>query len=144
MKFYSVLAWEIAFGNFSDVAQKITPTLLFANTSHGRAEEAIHFYTSIFENSTITGILKYQAGESEPEGTVKHVMFNLLGQRFMAVDSTLHSFSFNEAITIIINCQTQAEVGYYWDKLKEGGEEGPYNWLKDKFGVSWQVELDHG
>ena len=71
-------------------------------------------------------------------------MFNLLGQRFMAVDSTLHSFSFNEAITIIINCQTQAEVGYYWDKLKEGGEEGPYNWLKDKFGVSWQVELDHG
>ena len=132
------LAWELMPCQPEHIAQKITPSLVF--TRSGRAEEAIRFYTSVFENSAIAGILKYKKGETEPEGTVKHAMFTLLGQQFMALDYSSFDFTFNEAITIIVNCDTQAKIDYYWSKLTEGGEEGPCGWLKDKFGVSWQIE----
>lgn len=135
------LSWQISLGKLQDVGQFITPSLLFANKQHGRAEEAINFYTSIFKNSGVTGILKYGKGENEPEGTVKHAQFTLEGQVFMIMDSALpHQFQFNEAISLDVHCETQEEIDYYWNKLTEGGTEGPCGWLKDKFGVSWQVE----
>ena len=131
------IAWELMPCRPEDVVQKISPSLVFTS---GRAEEAVRFYTSVFDNSAIAGILKYKKGEGEPEGTVKHCMFSLMGQQFMAADYARFDFPFNEAITIIINCDTQTEIDLYWSKLTEGGEEGPCGWLKDKFGVSWQIE----
>ena len=131
------IAWELMLCRPGDIGQKISPSLVFTN---GRAEEAVRFYTSVFENSQIAGILKYKKGEGEPEGSVKHCMFTLMGQQFMAADYSRFDFPFNEAITIIINCDTQPKIDHYWNKLADGGEEGPCGWLKDKFGVSWQVE----
>jgi predicted 3-demethylubiquinone-9 3-methyltransferase (glyoxalase superfamily) len=134
------LSWQIALGDLEDVGQKITPSLLFVGDQAGHAEEAIKLYTSVFKDAEVVGILKNTAGDDEVEGTVKHAQFTLNGQVFMAMDSSLdHDFSFNEAISFVVNCKTQQEVDYYWDMLSEGGEEGPCGWLKDKFGLSWQV-----
>ena len=135
------LSWQIALGKRTDVGQAITPMLLFVGKEHGRAEEAVKLYTGIFQASKIEGIVRYTAGEGEAEGTVKHAQFGLNHEKFMAMDSGLeHQFSFNEAISLEITCETQAEIDYYWARLiANGGEEGPCGWLKDKFGVSWQV-----
>ncbi|MFN2457135.1 MAG: VOC family protein, partial [Chitinophagaceae bacterium] len=97
-------------------------------------------YASLFDNSSIAGILKYTAGENEPEGTVKHAQFTLNGQVFMAMDSEPHAFVFNEAISFFVSCETQEEIDYFWNKLTaDGGQESQCGWLKDKFGVSWQI-----
>ncbi|AXY78833.1 VOC family protein [Paraflavitalea soli] len=136
------LSWQVSLGKLSDTnGQQITPSIMYVQEQAGRAEEAIRFYTSIFEGSAIRGIRKNGPGENEPEGSVKHAQFNLAGQEFMAMDSALqHPFTFNEAISFVIHCDTQAEIDYYWNKLTEDGQESSCGWLKDKFGVSWQVE----
>lgn len=137
------LSWQLSLGKLADTnGQKITPFIMYVQEQAGRAEEAVRFYTSIFEGSEIRGMLKNGPGGNEPEGTVKHAQFNLAGQEFMAMDSAMqHPFSFNEAISIVIHCGNQQEIDYYWNKLTEdGGQESVCGWLKDKFGVSWQVE----
>ncbi|MBP6809987.1 MAG: VOC family protein [Saprospiraceae bacterium] len=136
------LSWQLSFGKLADVGQKITPALMFVGEQHGRAEEALNFYSSIFKHPHTDGILRYAAGDSDPAiGTVKHAQFSLEGQKFMAMDSSAeHGFQFNEALSFVINCDTQPQIDYYWDKLTaEGGAESMCGWLKDKFGVSWQV-----
>lgn len=135
------LTWQLALGKLADVGQKITPFLMFVGNQHGRAEEALKLYTEIFVDSKVDGILRYAAGEGGTAGTVKHAQFGLSREKFMVIDGGLsHSFNFNEAISLEILCATQGEVDYFWDKLTaNGGEEGPCGWLKDKFGVSWQV-----
>jgi predicted 3-demethylubiquinone-9 3-methyltransferase (glyoxalase superfamily) len=135
------LSWQLSLGRISDVGQPITPSLLFADDQSGRAEEAVHFYTSVFPNSNIDGFLYYSAGEGQPEGTVKHSQFGLNREKFMAMDGgTGHGFGFNEAISFQIACETQTEIDYYWSKLTaEGGRESQCGWLADRFGVSWQV-----
>ncbi|MEJ7911921.1 MAG: VOC family protein [Chitinophagaceae bacterium] len=134
------MSWKISFGKFQDVAQKFTPALLFVGEQQGKAEEAVKFYTSVFSNSSITGIMRYQAGETNIEGTVKHAQFTISQYVMMAMDSSLaHAFAFNEAVSLVVNCETQNEVDHYWNKLTEGGQEGRCGWLKDKFGVSWQI-----
>jgi len=134
------ISWQLAFGKFKDVGQKFTPTLMFTNNKAGRAEEAIRYYTSVFDNSSIVGILKYTAGENDVLGYVKHAQFKLGQQVFMAMDSSLtHDFNFNEAVSLVVECNTQKEIDHYWGKLGMEGEEGQCGWLKDKFGVSWQV-----
>lgn len=134
------VSWQISLGRKEDVGQFITPSLLFVGKQQGKAEEAVRFYTSVFKDSDIIGILRYNAGEEQPEGTVKHAQFTLNGEVFMAMDSSLvHPFTFNEAISFVVNCEFQEEVDYFWEKLTEGGEESMCGWLKDKFGVSWQV-----
>lgn len=135
------LTWQVALGSVANVGQKITPFLMFVGKQHGRAEEALKLYTQIFADSQIDGILRYGEGEGEAAGTVKHAQFALTQEKFMVIDSGFdHGFTFNEAISLEILCATQAEVDYFWDKLTAGGgEEGPCGWLKDKFGVSWQV-----
>jgi predicted 3-demethylubiquinone-9 3-methyltransferase (glyoxalase superfamily) len=137
------LSWQISLGKISDVGQKLTPSLMFVGEQCGRAEEAIKFYTSIFKDSGVDGILKQPAGTTEPEGNVAHAQFKLAGQKFMIMESAMkeHKFNFNEAISIIVTCQTQEEIDYYWERLAaEGGKESACGWLKDKFGVSWQVD----
>jgi predicted 3-demethylubiquinone-9 3-methyltransferase (glyoxalase superfamily) len=104
----------------------------------GQAEEAADHYASIFEDSTIGRVGRYSEAGPGPAGSVMAVEFELNGQKFVGLNGG-PDFKFNEAISFQIFCRDQDEVDYYWDKLTEGGEEGPCGWLKDKFGVSWQV-----
>lgn len=118
--------------------QKITPFLWLDD----RAEEAANFYTSVFKNSRIKKTVRYDkataAASGRPEGSVMTVSFDLDGQEFTALNGG-PVFQFTEAVSFIVNCETQEEVDYYWEKLSEGGEEVQCGWLKDKFGLSWQI-----
>jgi predicted 3-demethylubiquinone-9 3-methyltransferase (glyoxalase superfamily) len=120
------------------VIQKITPHLWFENN----AEEAATFYTSIFKNSKITDIIHYGESAAEvsgrPKGTVMTVIFELEGQQFMALNGG-PVFKFSPAISFLVKCETQEEVDHLWEKLSKGGETEQCGWLKDKFGVSWQI-----
>lgn len=134
------LTWQISFGKLDDVGQKFTPSLLFSGNYHGKAEEAVYFYTSIFKNSSVTGILLYKEGEDGVAGTVQHAQFKLNDYVMMVMDnSNPHQFSINEAVSFVVTCDTQEEIDYYWKKLTEGGEESMCGWLKDKYGVWWQI-----
>lgn len=134
------ISWQLSLGKKKDVDQKFTPLLMFTGKQNGKAEQAIQFYTSVFAGSDIIGILRYTKDQNEVEGNVTHAQFRLGRQVFMAMDSSLqHQFSFNEAISFVVDCETQEEIDYYWNKLTEDGEEIQCGWLKDKFGVSWQI-----
>lgn len=131
------VSWQL---NLASRRQKISPFLMFVREQNGRAEEAMNFYISLFNNSGIDEIERYGTGEEEPEGTVKHAAFSLNGQEFMAMDSNReHPFTFSEAISLFVNCETQEEVDELWEKFSEGGEIQQCGWLKDKYGVSWQI-----
>ena len=114
--------------------QKIVPNLWFDT----EAEEAAKFYTSIFKNSKITDVSHYGDAGPRPAGMVLTVDFELEGQRFTALNGG-SDFKFNEAMSLLVNCESQEEVDELWEKLSDGGEEGPCGWLKDRYGVSWQV-----
>jgi len=115
--------------------QKITPFLWF----DGKAEEAIKLYTSVFKNSKIISINHWGEGNPFPAGQVMNGVFELDGQRFYAFDAG-PQFKFTEAISLFINCETQEEIDHFWNSLTaDGGQESMCGWLKDKFGVSWQV-----
>jgi predicted 3-demethylubiquinone-9 3-methyltransferase (glyoxalase superfamily) len=136
------ISWQVSLGKLSDTnGQIITPSLMFVKEQAGRAEEAIQFYSAIFKNSLTRGISRNGPGEENPEGMVRHAQFNLAGQEFMIMDSAAaHNFSFNEGISIVVHCKDQKEIDYYWEQLTAGGgQESECGWLKDKFGVSWQV-----
>ena len=113
---------------------KISPFLWFDR----QAEEAANFYIKIFKNSKILNITRYGEAGPGPKGSVMTIEFTLDGQEFIALNGGPH-FKFNEAISFSVDCKTQEEVDMYWAKLSEGGEEQPCGWLKDKFGLSWQV-----
>ena len=113
---------------------KITPCLWFDT----EGEDAAKLYTSIFPNSKITDVSYYGSAGPRPEGTVMTVAFELDGQKFVALNGG-PNYTFNEAISFQVGCKDQDEVDDYWSKLTDGGEEGPCGWLKDRFGVSWQV-----
>jgi predicted 3-demethylubiquinone-9 3-methyltransferase (glyoxalase superfamily) len=112
----------------------LTPCLWFDT----QGEEAAEFYTSVFPNSKINHIARYSSAGPRPEGTVMTVDFELDGQKFVALNGG-PQFTFSEAISYQVSCKDQDEVDYYWSALSEGGEEGPCGWLKDKFGLSWQI-----
>lgn len=137
------LNWQLYLDSEGRMEQKICPLLFFTGSQRGKAEEAIQYYTSIFKDSKIEGILHYgDEDEASMRGSVKHAQFKILGQTFMAMDGGVeNNFPFNEAISFIINCDTQEQIDYYWDHLTDGGDESAQQcgWLKDKFGVSWQV-----
>lgn len=134
------VSWQLSFGKMAEVGQKFTPTLMFTENVHGKAEEAINFYTSIFKNSDIIGILRYGEDDHDVAGTVKHAQFRLNNNVFMAMDSGLaKGFGFNEALSFVVECENQQEIDYFWGKLTDGGEESRCGWLKDKYGVSWQI-----
>jgi predicted 3-demethylubiquinone-9 3-methyltransferase (glyoxalase superfamily) len=121
--------------------QKIAPCLMFTGRQHKKAEEAIHFYTSIFKNSNIIQLERYTA-DIGPEGAVVHSKFTLDGQEFTAMDSHMPlPHDFNPAISFVVNCKTQTEIDYFWDKLSEDGDESAQQcgWLQDKYGLSWQI-----
>jgi len=113
---------------------RITPFLWFDT----QAEEAARFYVSIFKNSKIVNVARYGEAGPGPKGSVMTVLFELDGQQFIALNGG-PQFKFTEAISFSVNCQTQKEVDEFWQKLSQGGEEGPCGWLKDKYGLSWQI-----
>jgi len=136
------LSWQVMAMGDLPIKQKITPTLMFVGDQCGKAEAAIHLYTSVFSRSGIGGITRYGRGEEpDKEGTIKHAAFTLENQEFAAMDSALeHDFSFNEAVSLMAGCENQHEIDSYWEKLTaDGGQESVCGWLKDRFGVSWQV-----
>jgi predicted 3-demethylubiquinone-9 3-methyltransferase (glyoxalase superfamily) len=114
--------------------KKITPFLWF----DGKAEEAANFYVSIFKNSKITGISRYGDVGPGPKGSVMVVTFQLDGEDFMGLNGG-PQFTFSEAISMVVKCESQAEIDMFWEKLSEGGKKSVCGWLKDKFGLSWQI-----
>jgi predicted 3-demethylubiquinone-9 3-methyltransferase (glyoxalase superfamily) len=114
--------------------QKITPNLWFDT----EAEEAANFYVSVFDNSRIVAVSRYTEAGPREAGTVMTVEFELDGQRFIGINGG-PEFTFDEAVSFEIECETQEEIDYYWERLTEGGSEGPCGWCKDRFGLSWQV-----
>lgn len=133
------MSWQI---NLGDSKQKITPSFMFVGEQFGKAEEAVSFYTSIFKNSSIGLIARYEAGEGDVEGKVKFASFQLESQQFFAMESSLsHQFKANGAISQYVECETQEEVDYYWNNLTEGGDPAAQQcgWLQDKYGFSWQI-----
>ncbi|HVL51804.1 MAG TPA: VOC family protein [Actinomycetota bacterium] len=138
------LSWQVGYAGGQEINQRIIPALLFAGEVCGRAEEAINFYSDLFPNSEVGGIFRYGPGEEpDREGTVKYGSFTLDGQQFSAMDSGHeHEFGFNEAISLMVECGTQEEIDHFWDNLTAVPEAEQCGWLKDKFGVSWQVTPD--
>jgi len=114
--------------------QKITPFLWFDT----QAEEAANFYVSVFKNSKVVSTTRYGDAGPGPKGSVMTIEFDLEGQRFVGLNAG-PPFKFTEAVSFVVNCTTQEEVDYFWEKLSEGGQEVECGWLKDKYGLSWQV-----
>jgi predicted 3-demethylubiquinone-9 3-methyltransferase (glyoxalase superfamily) len=135
------LSWQVMFTGDRKIKQKITPTLMFVGKQCGRAEEAINFYASVFHNARVGDISRYAKGQGpDKEGTVAHAAFTLEGQEFAAMDSAReHPFTFNEAISFMVHCDTQADIDYYWEKLSADPKDEQCGWLKDKYGLSWQI-----
>lgn len=134
------LSWQLSLSEHHKFEQKITPMLMFTKDGAGKAKAAIEMYTEIFPKSKTTLVVPYEKGDGDTEGFIKHSQFSLLGYNFMAMDSSgPHKFIFNEAISFIVTCDTQKEIDYYWEKLSAVPESEQCGWLKDKFGVSWQI-----
>lgn len=132
------VSWQLI--HTDKTSQKVSPCLMFTGDHQGKAEAAIEFYTSIFKNSSVDYLVKYEDGEPAA-GAVKHAGFKLDGQQFIAMDSPIeHGFGFTPATSLVVHCQTQSEIDEMWEKLQaNGGSPGQCGWLTDKFGVSWQV-----
>ena len=135
------LSWQLMYVGESPTKQKITPVLMFVGKVAGKAEEAVNFYASVFKNASTNVLARYGKGEEpDKEGSVKYAAFELSGTEFGAMDSAReHNFAFNEAISLIVSCETQSEIDYYWGKLSAVPEAEQCGWLKDKYGLSWQV-----
>ncbi len=134
------MSWQLFLGALAPGEQKIIPSFLFTKEVFGKGYEAMQWYTQIFKEAKMTSESFYLEGEGQPVGSLKFGSFELNGAQFAAMDGPgEHAFSFNEGISLVVECKDQEEVDYYWDKLSEGGLEGQCGWLKDKFGVSWQI-----
>ncbi len=135
------VSWQLIKPRQGVITQRLVPAMMFTQAMAGKAEEAMQFYTSVFPNAAVTDISRYEKGEGDVEGTVKHARFTLQGQSFVAMDSSMaHAFAFNEGISIVVNCSDQQEIDHYWSSLTGGGgAESRCGWLKDRYGVSWQI-----
>ncbi|MDD4777897.1 MAG: VOC family protein [Fermentimonas sp.] len=135
------VSWQIITAEEKDIIQKIVPTLMFVGENNGKALGAIDYYTSVFPDSEKRGVLKYTGEEGETPGNVQHAEFKILNYLLMIMDSSYpHKFNFSAGVSLVIECETQQDIDNYWNVLtSNGGEEGMCGWLKDKFGVSWQI-----
>ncbi len=134
------VSWQLYKGKMDDVKQKIVPCFLFVGNTFGKAEKAVNFYINIIENSASEGILKYENTNSPLDGTVIHSQFRLNDAVFMAMDGAgEHNYTFSPATSFVIECETQQEIDFYWEKLGENGKYNRCGWLEDSFGISWQI-----
>ena len=133
------LTWQISLVNNPGDSAKIRPSFLFTGARFGSAEAAIDLYSSIFKNSSKDFLVHFPEGD-DFEGKLMYGEFSLNGFEMIAMDGPgQHQFDFNEAVSFVVECDTQNEIDYYWEKLTTGGEESKCGWLKDRFGVSWQI-----
>lgn len=130
------LTWQVML----DQAEKIVPSFLFTGQQFGRGEEAINFYSKVFDNSAVSNLIQYPQGDANA-GKLLFSEFSLCNNNFIAMDGPgEHKYTFNEAVSLVVDCQNQGEIDYYWDKLTtDGGKEVQCGWLTDKFGISWQI-----
>lgn len=135
------VSWQLIAGEAKDIIQKVVPTMMFTGDNNGKADEAMHLYTSLFPESEIRGILRYTGEEGETRGNIQHAEFVVNGYLMMAMDSSYpHASNFNEGVSLVVECDTQEEIDHYWDGLTaDGGKEVMCGWLTDKYGVSWQI-----
>ena len=134
------MTWQLILRELPEGQQKIKVSFLFVGDLYGKAHDAIKHYSTIFPNSHIDSMEFYHEGEAQPEGNLKFGLFSLNKEFFAAMDGPgNHDFEFNEGVSITVECETQTEIDHYWTKLTEGGAESQCGWLKDKFGVSWQI-----
>ena len=135
------LSWQIMLTDKHPAKQKVTPALMFTKQVYGKAEEAMHFYASVFKESAVVVMMRYEANEApDKEGNVKYGALTLAGQEFGIMESAqAHDFAFNEAISFMVQCKDQSEIDYYWEKLSAVPESEQCGWLKDKYGFSWQI-----
>jgi predicted 3-demethylubiquinone-9 3-methyltransferase (glyoxalase superfamily) len=135
------MTWQITVD--TNIKQKITPAMLFTQNQHGKGKEALDFYTNLFENASVVHLSTYQKGQNDyaTEGMVMFSYFLLEGQSFIIMDAGgPQAYTFNEAVSLVINCENQEEIDHYWSKITEGGgSENKCGWAKDKYGVSWQI-----
>ncbi|MBN1347818.1 VOC family protein [candidate division KSB1 bacterium] len=134
------VSWQVI-QTEGEFTQRIMPALMFVGDVCGKAEEAIGFYASVFQNTKSEVLARYEKGEEpDREGTVKYAQFTLEGQEFGAIESAwTHNFGFNEGVSFIVNCSNQKEIDYLWEKLSAVPEAEQCGWIKDKYGVSWQI-----
>lgn len=133
------VSWQVMTWPDAPEGVAIVPCLMFAGDVHGGAEQALRLYAGVFPGGAVEALERYLANEG-PEGLIKHGRASLGGQRLVTMDSHItHGARFNEAVSLQVMCEDQDEVNHYWERLSDGGEEGPCGWLKDRFGVSWQV-----
>jgi predicted 3-demethylubiquinone-9 3-methyltransferase (glyoxalase superfamily) len=135
------LSWQIMFMGEREIKQNITPTLMFVGQQCGKAEEAINLYSSVFHETKVGHILRYGKNEEpDKEATIRHADISLEGEHFALMDSArAHNFSFNEAISFMVHCETQDEIDYFSGKLSADPKSEVCGWLKDRFGLSWQI-----
>jgi predicted 3-demethylubiquinone-9 3-methyltransferase (glyoxalase superfamily) len=135
------LSWQIMYLGEQPVAQRIIPKLMFVGDVCGKAEEAINFYVAIFPDARVGDLMRFGPDAApDQEGTIAHGVFTLAGQMFAAMDSAWpHQFAFNEAISFEVHCATQDEIDYFWDKLSAVPAAEQCGWLKDRYGLSWQI-----
>jgi predicted 3-demethylubiquinone-9 3-methyltransferase (glyoxalase superfamily) len=134
------VSWQVIHTD-QDSKQRITPVFMFVGPVCGKAEEAIHFYASLFPDANAQVFMRYDKGDKpDREGSVKYSQFTLDGQEFGAMDSALdHKFGFNEAVSFIVNCRDQKEIDFFWKKMSAVPESEQCGWIKDRYGVSWQI-----
>lgn len=134
------VSWQLTMADPDAGAQPVIPALMFVGEQFGKGEEALRHYSRIFGSSGTPFIYRYPDSETLQAGKIAHAKFNLLGQEFILMDSGLfHDHTFTEGISLVIECQDQDEIDHYWNELSRGGSEGKCGWLKDTFGLSWQV-----
>lgn len=135
------VSWQLSLGNFGENQQaELFPSLMFTGDQSGNAEKAINFYTSLFKNSQVDTIARYEAGEHDIEGNIKYGQFTIDGYKISAMDSSgPHQFSFDQGVSLVVNCDTQEEIDFFWLNLTEGGKEDRCGWCQDAFGLWWQI-----
>ena len=135
------VSWQLYTGANGGTDQYFTPTFMFVNKQNGRAKEAMDFYTNLFPGSKIDGVMEYPEGGQDKPGNVMHAQFNISGYVLACMDSSMdHQFDFSEGISMVVLTNNQEETDNYWNSMTtDGGEESMCGWLKDKFGVSWQI-----
>jgi predicted 3-demethylubiquinone-9 3-methyltransferase (glyoxalase superfamily) len=134
------MTWQLMLGDLPAAGQKITPSFLFVGAQYGNAQKAIQHYASIFTDAKNHHMELYKEGEPQPAGNLKFGHFHLGNAMFAAMDGFgMHEFQFNEAVSLVVECDTQNEIDHHWNRLTEDGVESRCGWLKDQFGVSWQI-----
>ncbi|MBN3580993.1 VOC family protein [Algoriphagus aestuarii] len=134
------VSWQLTVDKPAHSEQKFIPCLMFSDSNFGKAEEAINFYLKTFEDSSLEFAAKYGKEHGDQEGKVMHAQFFLRGKLFAAMDSSVvHGFNFNEGLSLVVNCESQQQIDTYWEMLTENGAESMCGWLKDQYGVSWQI-----